>query len=155
MTASERSIELPPELGSVRSGRHFTREVLLDWGLPQLVDDAQLGATELVSNVVRHAGTAFVLTLRLDATVTIEVRDMGAPLVRLPDPGAVDPMAESGRGLQIVSAVSLDWGITPFAAGKAVWFSLQLPNQQASDADVHQIRRARQDSGDQAGRAAI
>lgn len=149
MTAMHRSIVLAAELSSVRTGRHFARDVLTEWDLRQLVEDAQLGTSELVTNAVRHAGTELELSLLLSDAVTIEVRDR-EPELPHPDHVEFDPTAESGRGLQIVAAISDDWGVTARPDGKAVWFTLRLPDEGAADADVFSLANRRQDAGETA-----
>lgn len=56
-----------------------------------------------------------ILTTR---SVFVEVFDSapGCPAPRQPDPAA-----ESGRGLQIVTALAADFGWCPTATGKVVW----------------------------------
>lgn len=149
MTAPRRQIVLPAELSSVRAGRRFAAEVLTEWNLPQLVEDAQLGTSELVTNAVRHAGTEVELSLQLGDAVTIEVRDREPELPRS-ERVEFDPTAESGRGLQIVAAICDDWGVTAQPDGKAVWFTLRLPDANAADADVLSLTERRQDSDEPA-----
>jgi anti-sigma regulatory factor (Ser/Thr protein kinase) len=145
MTTAERSLSLPPELSSVRRGRLFAREVVTEWGLESLADDVQLGVSELITNAVRHAGTDVLLTLRRDTVVTVEVRDAD-PDLRHPAPlNQPDLLATSGRGLHIVAAVSQDWGVTSRPDGKAVWFTLALPDSSSVDADVFTLRERRED----------
>jgi anti-sigma regulatory factor (Ser/Thr protein kinase) len=132
-----RSMELPCELQSVTVARHFVRDSLLEWGMPQLADDAQLGVSELVANAVRHARTPVELTVELDAGVRFAVRDRH-PELRRPSTGAqVDSFAENGRGLQLVAAISSDWGISARGDGKVIWFALNAPDTSAPDADLY------------------
>ena len=89
-------------------------------------DDAALVVTELVANVVDHAGTS--CRLRVDADgpeLRIEVRDFHPSPP--PQPGPVDLSAVRGRGLQVVAALSTRWGVTEFVDGKCVWAVLTLP----------------------------
>ncbi len=143
---SARQIGLPCELASVTVGRHFVRDVLNDWELPRLVDDAQLATSELVANAVRHAGTDLVLTVSLDDEVVIAIED-SKPEIRHPVLAGPGSMAEGGRGLHIVAAVSSDWGITATGAGKAVWCALALPDNASPDAAMVPLRRGGQSSG--------
>ena len=92
MTARESTITLPGEVASIRTGRHFARDLMLQWDLEQLVDDVQLGVSELATNAVRHAGTDFVLTVRCDTAVTILVSD-AEPDLHQPSSPQVDPTA--------------------------------------------------------------
>lgn len=147
MTTTERSITLAAELRSVTVARHFARDVVIAWELEQFVDDVQLGTSELVANAVRHAGTELTLTLRRDHMLTVEVRD-GHPVLHQPFSPHLDLTAESGRGLQIVAAISDDWGIASVPAGKSIWFSMTLPERRNSDADVFSLDKRRGHSGD-------
>jgi anti-sigma regulatory factor (Ser/Thr protein kinase) len=133
-----RTVDLPCELRSVTEARHLVRDTLLAWHLPQLVDDAQLGVSELVANAVRHARTPLELTVALEDGVTIEVRDR-QPELRRPTFGAHDVFAEGGRGLQLVSAVAQDWGIRARADGKVIWFVLKAPDASVPDAHLYAL----------------
>ncbi len=142
MSLLERRLDLPEHLMSVTRARHFVRDVLLGWDLESLVEDAQLGTSELVANAVRHAGTDLVLTIRVDGLVTISIQD-GQPELRRPVIADSDFLAENGRGLHIVAAIAHDWGITTAANGKVVWFNLSLPETSADGADVLSLDRKR------------
>lgn len=134
-----RTMELPCELQSVTIARHFTRDVLEEWGAPELVDDAQLGVSELVANAVRHARTPVALTIERGRGVRIAVRDRH-PELRRPSFGSqVDAFAENGRGLQLVAAIARDWGISARGDGKVVWFALDAPDASAPDADLYAL----------------
>jgi hypothetical protein len=61
---------------SVATARGFVRDTLQGWGFTDVVDDAVVLTSELVTNAVVHAGTAAdVLCLRYPAAVRIEVAD--------------------------------------------------------------------------------
>lgn len=61
---------------SVATARSFVRDTLQGWGFADIVDDAVVLTSELVTNAVVHAGTsADVLCLRSDDGVRIEVAD--------------------------------------------------------------------------------
>ena len=61
---------------SVATARSFVRDTLQGWGFADIVDDAVVLTSELVTNAVVHAGTAAdVLCLRSDDGVRIEVAD--------------------------------------------------------------------------------
>ncbi|MEU1165801.1 hypothetical protein ABZ372_37320, partial [Streptomyces sp. NPDC005921] len=61
---------------SVATARSFVRDTLQGWGFADVVDDAVVLTSELVTNAVVHAGThADVLCLRTDDGVRIEVAD--------------------------------------------------------------------------------
>ena len=85
---------------------------------PNRLDTAAVLGSELASNVVRHAGTPYVVELHTGELIRIEVTDwaLGVPVVR-----AVALDAVSGRGLQIVSRLSTDWGVEWLDGCKVVW----------------------------------
>jgi anti-sigma regulatory factor (Ser/Thr protein kinase) len=118
-------LRLPNEPFSAVRARRFVREVLAEWDLPDGADDAELATSELVGNVVRHAGTDLVLRIEVDDYLKISVLDCQPHL------GPVHPlepvnMNEHGRGLRIVAAVALDCGVDIGAEYKAVWLTLPV-----------------------------
>ena len=108
-----------------RLARMFTVVVLGGWRLAELAEDAELVASELCSNVVRAAsgpdghprydgdGRLPLLWLRLlsdGAQLRIEAWDTVAAELGVPTPRCATTDDESGRGLHLVSQLSLDWG---------------------------------------------
>ena len=90
--------------------RNFVTQHLVDHRLLYLVDPVRLVVSELASNALLHAQTSFSVTLEAtDQTVLLTVRDDARAL---PAPRAHQAMDTSGRGLEIVDTVSLDWGST-------------------------------------------
>jgi anti-sigma regulatory factor (Ser/Thr protein kinase) len=114
---------------AVTAARRFVRDVLSDRP-PELVDAAELMASELATNCVRHANTGFEMTIHSDGQIRVEVRDTGEGRPRLLSP---TPREISGRGLRIVAAMSDAWGVIPASNGKAVWFTLS-PRDAPSEA---------------------
>ncbi|MGW4646883.1 ATP-binding protein [Kitasatospora sp. NPDC004289] len=115
--------------------RRHVAAALADWQLGRLADDLALIATELATNAVRHAGTPARVTLALCEpkpgrhVVRLEVEDSGPGF----DPAAPVPASDcSGRGLQLVAAVSDAWGVLPLAAGLLAWAELAAPLEQIS-----------------------
>ncbi|MFE5299524.1 ATP-binding protein [Streptomyces sp. NPDC056632] len=101
--------------------RRILRTFLTRWGLDHVTDSAALALTELVANVVRHVPgrRCTVLILREPHGLRVEVADgMPGTLVAK----APEPLAEGGRGLALVEAVTDRWGATETPAGKTVWF---------------------------------
>ncbi|KOU90095.1 hypothetical protein ADK93_09245 [Streptomyces sp. XY58] len=84
------------------------------WAVPlDTADVLLLAVSELVGNVVRHAGTGRMrVGVALGAGwLLLDVADRGAGLPRLPAPRAqVDPESESGRGLLIVQLMTSELG---------------------------------------------
>ncbi len=136
----ERRLSLAKDLSSVTVGRHFVRDALVEWQLAALIEDAELGASELVANAVRHAGTDLVLSIRADAEIVVTIEDGRRELCRPLSP-ATASLVDHGRGLSIVAAISQDWGIRATPHGKAVWFTLARPgsNDKDHDADIFEM----------------
>ncbi|MFE7898776.1 SpoIIE family protein phosphatase [Streptomyces sp. NPDC057424] len=116
---------------SVASARSFVRDTLQGWGFADIVDDAVVLTSELVTNAVVHAGTsADVLCLRSDEGARIEVADR-YPEREIPLQGTAvnmgSPDREGGRGLQLCAALAGRWGVEYTPAHKTVWFQLNLP----------------------------
>jgi anti-sigma regulatory factor (Ser/Thr protein kinase) len=86
------------------------------------VDTVLLLVSELCTNAVRHAATAFEVHIDADrgeVTVTVVDHDP-AHRPQLRDPG---PDALSGRGLFIVERLSKSWGCDRHGThAKSVWF---------------------------------
>ena len=105
--------------------RNFVSQHLIDHRLLYLVDPVRLVASELATNALVHAQTAFTVTLAAsDHTVLLTVRDDSHAL---PVRRVAEAMDLTGRGLEIVESVSLDWGTNEGGAGaKAVWASFAI-----------------------------
>jgi anti-sigma regulatory factor (Ser/Thr protein kinase) len=114
---------LPPAPESVSAARRFVVESLS--GMSQeTLDNAALVVSELATNCVLHAGGDFLITVTASRTeIRIEVTDSGAGTVQIQHPS---PDEAHGRGLQIVNALSRDWGIQPARRGKTIWFTLPV-----------------------------
>ncbi|MFJ5152465.1 SpoIIE family protein phosphatase [Streptomyces sp. NPDC088353] len=118
---------------SVATARSFVRDTLQGWGFGDIVDDAVVLTSELVTNAVVHAGTAAdVLCLRSDDGVRIEVSDR-YPERELPVQSSAinmgSPDREGGRGLQLCAALAGRWGVEYTPTHKKVWFQLDLPER--------------------------
>ncbi|CAM5556902.1 SpoIIE family protein phosphatase [Streptomyces viridochromogenes] len=118
---------------SVASARSFVRDTLQGWGFADIVDDAVVLTSELVTNAVVHAGTsADVLCLRSEDGVRIEVADR-YPEREIPLQGSPvnmgSPDREGGRGLQLCAALAGRWGVDYSPTHKQVWFQLDLPER--------------------------
>lgn len=114
------ALEAWPE--AVPRARAFVRELLEDWGESELRDDVELVLTELMGNVVLHApGEAEVVVEQQPEGVRLEVRDTSTAMpVRRTSGGA----ATTGRGLNLVAALTSGWGVLERGdgrPGKAVW----------------------------------
>jgi hypothetical protein len=113
-----------PEMLSPGAARHLVAGAMRAWGCDEaMIADAELVCTELATNAVVHARTAFsVVARRKRSGVRISVHD-GSPLPpALADGG---PARSSGRGLQLVALLANDWGVEKTSARKTVWADLR------------------------------
>lgn len=107
--------------------RALVRDTLTGWGLRDIVDEALLVVSELVTNAVVHALPPITLSLhRHGGAVRGEVIDHGPTWIVRPPIALDDTDAEQGRGLALVDAVASRWGIDPLPSegGKCAWFLL-------------------------------
>jgi anti-sigma regulatory factor (Ser/Thr protein kinase) len=109
----------------VVKARAFVTECLTDHGMLPAIDDVRWVVSELATNAVVHAATAFTVNVsRLDGVLTLTVGDGSPVFPRKLRPGA--ELASSGRGLRIVEALSTAWGVTGKGTGKSVWATFDV-----------------------------
>src|SRR3712207_4756454 len=117
---------LPIWPDSTPAARAFLSRLLDGWGVPDdVINDASLLATELLSNAVKHGSGLVTLRVEVEGGVVhVGVHDdaAGQPVVEDSDPTSL-----GGRGLFIVDCVADDWGSDPDDRGKTVWFRLRTP----------------------------
>ncbi|GAB2615619.1 SpoIIE family protein phosphatase [Streptomyces capparidis] len=135
MITARAAASFEPVGRSVAAARAFVRDTLQGWGYTDVVDDAVVLTSELVTNAVVHAGTvAEVRCLRYETAVRIEVADR-YPERELPVQEAVrrggNPDREGGRGLLLCAALAGRWGVEYSPTRKQVWFRLDLPDRPA------------------------
>ncbi|GAA3145708.1 ATP-binding protein [Streptomyces echinatus] len=125
------TLYIPNDLRAVTVCRRTLRLILTMHGLIGLVDTAELLATELVSNAVRHTKGPAALRVRRtrEGVVWIGAWDTDpAPPPPPPMLGQVAGLGEEGRGLGLVRACADGWGWQPSARfgdrGKFVWCEL-------------------------------
>jgi anti-sigma regulatory factor (Ser/Thr protein kinase) len=111
----------------VQDARRWVVQTCRDIGRHDLVDCAELGVSELVSNAILHG--ADPIQVRVRGTVEhprVEVRDASVDHPVLPAPLALDHdddlLLTFGRGLSIVARSSRAWGTEIEVDGKVVWF---------------------------------
>jgi anti-sigma regulatory factor (Ser/Thr protein kinase) len=120
----EVAMELEPTAGAPAAARSFVTTMLADWGHgDELVADAQLVVSELVTNAILHARSSFAVVASSDESgVRVAVRDRGAGAPELLRP---EPHVPSGRGLLVIDAVAAAWGVETTGEGKTVWAQLR------------------------------
>ncbi|MFE7129763.1 ATP-binding protein [Streptomyces sp. NPDC057638] len=126
------SMAVPHGPAGVGEARHRMREDLRRGGVAEsVVDDAVLVLSELLSNAFRHGrplghretdGGSVRADWWVDPTgrLTIAVTDGGGPT--RPVPATPSVTARGGRGLNIIGALSREWGVRDGATGEVtVW----------------------------------
>jgi len=130
---------LGADAGSVRAARNFTTATLRRWDTPERSQDIATVVSELLTNALRHALSGAgdnrprrpirLGLLQLGRYVLCAVAD---PSKATPAPRPAGFLAETGRGLHIICALSDQWGCTaPSETGKVVWatFYLRSPSR--------------------------
>ncbi len=125
----ESSRRFQPQQASPGQARRFVAATLADWDRPLEVETVVLLTSEVVSNVVLHAGPhrptdEIVLCVAVtDDRVRVSVTDQHPGMPRS-DAAAV-PDGLSGRGLLLLDVLASAWGVVPDGTGKVVWFEVQ------------------------------
>lgn len=149
---------LGPGVGAAALAREAARTRLQLWEMPELLIDATLLVSEVVTNAVLHGRGEVSLTLAVaDGQLEVGVTDEDPtrlPVRRVPGTGegavatAVRPArsappgpptgppadptpmwAEGGRGLRLLDTLADDWGVARLGGGKQVWFRLSVPDR--------------------------
>ncbi|MCK9900077.1 anti-sigma factor [Parafrankia colletiae] len=126
--------DLPADPRAAGRARALVADLLVAWGCGNAAEVAKLLVSEVVTNAVRFVGAREVLRLTVECgsdLIRVSVSD-GSPL--RPVLRAAQDDDESGRGMQLVSALATRWGVVddpPSAGvGKQVWF--ELPSAQST-----------------------
>ncbi|WP_336921997.1 SpoIIE family protein phosphatase [Aquipuribacter sp. SD81] len=114
---------LPGDATAPRTARSWLRAQLRGWHATSREDDLEAALTEVVTNVVLHAGTSGTLTARHgEGRVWVEVVDRGRRGEAQAQDVADD--ATRGRGLTLVDGLVDAWGVQRTTAGHRVWFEV-------------------------------
>lgn len=128
-------LRMDPVAEAAAQARRYVRAAVLEMGYPELVDNAELGVSELATNATLHSRTPFTISVRggVSGAVRIEVAD-GSPAV--PQQKRHGDLAATGRGLRLLGAAG-EWGVDPApAGGKTVWFEPSPEMDEAAFAGV-------------------
>ena len=114
----------PRQVGITRC---VVRAALEYRGLEHYASEAEIIASELVTNAIQHAGSADPATDKISVTL-MRVWDAEAISIVVTDSSPIPPVkrettiaSDRGRGLQIVEALSAHWGWRHEQRGKAVY----------------------------------
>lgn len=114
-------LRLGREPDAVPRARRLARSALTgEWA--DLAPDAELVVSELVTNATLHGDPPIQVKLLASDRLRVEVHDRGreAPIVLQRNTEAM-----TGRGLAMVAALSVAWGVEPApSGGKVVWAEL-------------------------------
>jgi GAF domain-containing protein len=120
---------------AARRARHLARQTVGAWTLGDISLEAELVASELVTNAVLHGTPPISLEF---------VHGHGVLRVAVGDSSLMPPVlgrpaadAMTGRGLGLVASLASDWGVGPAAdhgRGKVVWADLDLGSGSGSAA---------------------
>ncbi|WP_091202618.1 ATP-binding protein [Micromonospora narathiwatensis] len=128
--------DLPPVAVAAREARALVTDGCVRWGVPELVEPACIAVTEMVNNVVAHAGTPMTVRVaprdddaRSPRGLRLAVRDGST---RPPAYAGLAPLTSiGGRGLLLIDTVARRWGSTPLPDGKVVWCVLHAEDEAA------------------------
>jgi anti-sigma regulatory factor (Ser/Thr protein kinase) len=139
----EARFALPAAPESAGLARKMAAAVLHTWVVPVDEDAAILMLSEVVTNALVHAVAAGSTGA---AVIGVELVERSCGLhVEVHDPdqgngnkvalahGVLDQMSEFGRGLQLVEALSDNWGCKSTDAGKFVFFDIDAPDAALAD----------------------
>jgi Histidine kinase-like ATPase domain len=113
----------------VHAARDFTISTLRRWGVAGRCEDIAIVVSELLTNALRHASpraggarTGWPIRLDLFQPGQCVVCAVADPSKTAPVPERPGYFSETGRGLQVVAALSDQWGYTtPSDMGKVLW----------------------------------
>ena len=113
--------ELPISREAPAVAREFLREASCTEHHNEVLEDAVLLVSELVTNSILHGGPPVVVAVDCDGeSLRVRVRDGSS---ELPTARAAKRVDEGGRGLAIVANLSDDWGVEQHEDdSKHVWF---------------------------------
>jgi len=115
---------LEAELRSVSRARAFVRDMLTSWSLGDLEWVAAQVVSELATNAVIHARTAFTVGLSFeDGVLRVSVSDRSP---RQPVRRRYSDEATTGRGLALIERLAGAWGVAAGIGGKTVWCDLRF-----------------------------
>jgi anti-sigma regulatory factor (Ser/Thr protein kinase) len=110
----------PDEIGPVRE---IVRAHLRLWRKTSLSGLAELGVSELLTNVCKHAsGDCELLVREMPDGILVAVTDFDDRLPIVKEPTGDQ---ESGRGLFLLMSVVDQMAVEPLLYGKQVWFRLK------------------------------
>jgi anti-sigma regulatory factor (Ser/Thr protein kinase) len=114
--------EFPCAPASAGAARRFVRSACTGLVNDEVVETAVLLTSELVTNSVVHGRSAVTVAVSApDEVLRVAVTDHDS---QWPTLEPAEQVKERGRGMALVEAISIAWGVMPVGEGKTVWFTL-------------------------------
>ena len=111
------SVLVPPHTIAVRGARRWARAQLESWGVcEEILTAAVMGISELVTNVVQHAGTSARVTMELADQLLVTVEDTGT--WSAPRTGREDPPPRRAGGLLSWRPSPMPWATPGGSTGR-------------------------------------
>ena len=126
-----RSLIVPSGPAASSAARRFLREIIDDKVPPDIRDSVLLLTSKLVTNAVRHSGTALSTGIEVIITtdkeqVEVTVGDEGGGF----DPDRSRPPGyEGGWGWHLIRALASRWGLERRGMKTAVWFEIETNSE--------------------------
>jgi anti-sigma regulatory factor (Ser/Thr protein kinase) len=138
---------IPAARQSVRLARRMTQAVLESWACQVDWESTVLLVSEVVTNALLHGNVRWSPGDR----ITVEFAESSAGLhveVHDPDQGEREDFSvrragenrESGRGLELVEALSAGWGCKITPIGKSVYFDMAFAEPEKTPTPAHSMR---------------
>src|SRR4051795_7250703 len=120
LAVTKQCLDLGDRADAARVGRHFVEDQVRNRAADALFDDAALVAAELLANARQHGAAPITVCVSgAGSQIRLEVQD-GSP--RAPVRLAQSLTNMTGRGLNLVEAVTVRWGCERLTSGgKIVW----------------------------------
>jgi anti-sigma regulatory factor (Ser/Thr protein kinase) len=124
---SERAADFAAEPYAPGAARRFVRDALYEWGHvdDDLVDEAVFVVSELSTNAVVHARSAFSVGIRVlgaQRLVRLWVRDSSPIMSTVSDSSPTGV----GWGLRLVADLASSWGVETTTDAKVIWAEFAL-----------------------------
>lgn len=118
---------LPRRAESAAVARRLVQTALAAWGMEELIDDATVVITELVSNAANHSrlpSIRVIISRPCEDRIRLGIvdRSTSLPMMRTDSNGE----QICGRGLLIVDALTELWGTDLYRWGKQVWGEIRV-----------------------------
>lgn len=109
----------------VSAARRTVVRQLEAWGLADAIDDMQIVVSELVTNAVRYGENPVELRLRIHGEL-LRVEVFDGNTVDIPAPRQASDTESTGRGMPLIDALTVDWGVEVSESRKVVWADLAI-----------------------------